>query len=525
LLRVPVKKEKVGFTVSARRSYGDLFSTPTFDQYYERAFQNTIISENEKSETSTTSSDTDYYFEDLALNSTFKLSDNSKLYFNYLYSKNNLHHQFSFGDIQDNEYRLRIENHGISLTSETKITDDAKYIVKADYSFYDMYYRANILSDEFERKFKDNTIRKFGLEMALLYEYNANNKFKIGFQLYEPRLNYSCDEKTEANQTGALYYVQYESNGELQIESFFSDYQWNWKKIFYVNLGLRASYYRFRDRTDWEPRLFAKMLINKSLQVKMSAGYKNQFISQILEFSSADFGLGNQVWGRLEQALPALRGTQLMAGMEWKKGQYSLDGESYYRKTKGLNSFSRTFQNREVKFSHGSSRTYGLDVHLKRQGKFSNNQLSYSFQDTDFDFPDIGDPFPGNFEIKHSISAASNWFWKNFQFSLIWNWHTGKPYTPALGLKETSEATEIDYGKINSRRLSNYHRLDFNSSYQFSISKQKKMSIGFSVLNVYNHKSLLDRSYRIIHGEKDKLQELDNYSLGITPNVFIRIDF
>lgn len=527
LLRVPLRKEKVGITVSARRSYGDLFSTPTFDKYYDRVFQNTIISENESVESNTTSSNTDFYFEDLAMNSNFKLSDNSNLYLNYLYSKNSLHHQFAFDGIQENKYHLGMENHGLSLITETRMTNKLKHTFKADYSSYELNYSANIKSDQVDEPFKKNTIEKFGLEMEFLYQIDTYNKFKTGFQINELRVAHNFDENTKSKYSNSNNPILYTSDGKLKFVSLFSEYQWNLENIFYLNFGIRLNGHKRYGKLSIgvEPHLYARMQLTKSLYLKMNAGEKKQYLSQILEFNTYDFGLETQVWTIMEQNFPILKSKQLMTGIHWEQDKYSFDMEFYHNKTSGLNSYSRAFQNREERFSLGKSRTYGFDVHLKRKGKFSSYQLSYSYQDTEFNFPDMGDPFPGNFEMKHSVSASSNWFWKKFQFSLIWNWHTGKPYTSAHGFVEIDEEIFVNYDRYYSKRLPDYHRLDFNSSYRFSISKQTQMSLGFSVLNVYNHKCLLDRSYKVIHGDWDSLQKLDNYSLGITPNVFLRIDF
>jgi hypothetical protein len=48
-------------------------------------------------------------------------------------------------------------------------------------------------------------------------------------------------------------------------------------------------------------------------------------------------------------------------------------------------------------------------------------------------------------------------------------------------------------------------------------------SVSASVLNLTNRRNILDRYYRI--GEDDQLVQVDNFSLGITPDISFRVRF
>lgn len=526
LAKLPVKKDKIGMSVSVRRSYSDIKRTPTFKNFADRIFQNTIIDKNAKTKSITSKSDTRFFFEDLTLNTSASISDNSNLYVNYLYSKNDLKYKFAFEDLQKSKDRLRIENHGLSIISENKWSNKLRQNIKLEYSYYDLLYRLKIVDSSIQKSRKDNTVQELGLETDFLYRFNSNNKLKAGFQFSRPKVN-------------AKFYDNLENTDDVVNEndlkdnysslSLFSEYQWNRKKIYFLNLGLRASYISTSDKVYLEPRLYAKIRLNKALHLKFTAGMKSQFLSQILEFNTTDFGLENQMWALLDDnELPVQKSEEFVAGVEWEKNGLSLEMETYYKHTDGLTSISKAFKNREEPYSEGDSRTLGVDLFFKKRGKYSNYMLSYTIQNTDYKFYDMGNGyFPGNHDIRHSFSAVGNWFWNNFQFSLIWNWHTGRPYTPAAELITIEDDNYIDYDGINSKRLPAYQRLDFNSSYNFSISKNgdKKMTLGFTLLNVFDRKNLLDRSYNVVNTDKPNLQELNSYSLGITPNIFLRIEF
>ena len=90
----------------------------------------------------------------------------------------------------------------------------------------------------------------------------------------------------------------------------------------------------------------------------------------------------------------------------------------------------------------------------------------------------------------------------------------------------------IAYGEINSGRLGKYHRLDFSSSYNFNFKKNSnwKGEIAISVLNIYNRKNELSRTFEIGESENQdtdeiEIREVNLTSLGITPNLMLRVKF
>jgi hypothetical protein len=113
---------------------------------------------------------------------------------------------------------------------------------------------------------------------------------------------------------------------------------------------------------------------------------------------------------------------------------------------------------------------------------------------------------------------------------LGWNLRTGIPYTKAIGIKDTPNGSVIEFERTNGDRLPNYHRLDISTTYKFNISKndQWKGKLGFSLLNIYNQKNILSRTYEKRQSNTDAsevLREINKISLGITPNLVLRLEF
>ncbi|MCZ4693454.1 DUF4974 domain-containing protein [Ancylomarina euxinus] len=526
LLKLPIKKDKVGVSLSFRRSYNDFIKTPSFNHYSDRVFQNTIISENKAFDSEYTKTNTDFYFKDLSLNTTISFSDDHKLYVNYLYSINDLDYSFSIDDYYKSEDRLKISNQGLSLISEGRWSRNVRHSIKGEFAYYDLdySYQGEIENGEKSKNIKTNTIKELGLDAEVQIRLGPWSKLRTGLQMTSQTVDYFFQSVADSSD----YNYNDKNKGDENSFAFYSELQFNRRKDFYINLGLRFNYLTSTEEVFFEPRLYAKLKLAKPLYFKLAASIKNQNISQILEFQTSDFGLENQVWGLADNLnIPILKSKQISGGLEWEKDGVNIGLETYFKQDEGLTSVSKAFVNKNVFYAEGKSKTWGFDALCRKRGQNYNSLLSYSLIKTNYRFPDLneGRTFRGNFDIRHALAAAFTYHWQFFEFSLNWKWRTGKPYTPANSIDP--ESGLINYDEMNSQRISNYHRLDFSSAYKFSLSNSSKrqLKLGFSLQNVYDKKNVLDRSYMIYYDETYQMNEIKSYSLGITPNVFVRFEF
>lgn len=526
LLKLPIKKDKVGMSLSFRRSYNDFIKTPSFNHYSDRVFQNTIISENKVFDSEYSKTNTDFYFKDLSLNTTINFSDDHKLYVNYLYSINDLDYSFSIDDYYKSDDRLKINNQGLSLISEGKWSRNFRHSIKGEFSYYDLdyTYKGEMNSGEKAKNIKTNTIKELGLDADVQVKLGPWSKVRTGLQIALQTVDYHFQSVVDVSEDNFVD----KNKGDENSFAFYSELQFNKRKNYYVNLGLRFNYLTSTEKLFFEPRLYAKFKLAKPLYFKLAASIKNQNISQILEFQTSDFGLENQVWGLANNLnIPILKSKQISGGLEWNRAGLNIGLETYFKQDEGLTSVSKAFVNKNVFYAEGKSKTWGFDALFRKRGQNYTSLLSYSLIKTNYRFPDLneGKTFRGNFDIRHALAAAFTYHWQSFEFSLNWKWRTGKPYTPANSIDP--ESGQINYDIINSSRISNYHRLDLSSAYKFSLSDSKKnqLKLGFSLQNVYDNKNVLDRSYMIYYDETYQMNEIKSYSLGITPNVFVRFEF
>lgn len=538
-LKTPLS-DKTALLISARRSFTDVFNTPTFKNLSERVFQNTKISEGNKvfdDDIVSTTKDF-FYFSDFTIKAIVKPNENNEITFSNLFTKNKLDYEFLIEKFNEaSGDRLDIINQGSSIAWKHNYSPTFNQTINLYYSKFDLdYLGTNSITNEFKDELrKQSRIDDFSFAFDTNWKVNALNSFGIGYQFSTNKVRYllgfSDSESPEDNFTNT-------NINKNNTHSLYIDYQFKKENKLFFDAGLRANYISVVDRIFLEPRVQFSAKLNDNFRFKASAESLHQAISQVVEVNTQEFGLENQVWILSDDDIfPILKSTQFTAGILYSQNGWNLDIEGYVKNVNGLTSISsfitEDFDGQiDDTFSDGSSNIVGLDFLLKKKIDKYRTWLSYSLIENEFTFNNInnGDKFPGNFDITHHLTWSHTYEWQRFNVSMGWNIRTGIPYTKALGVIETDDGYIIEYDKANNDRLSNYHRLDISTTYKFNLSKNEvwKGKLGISMLNVYNHKNILNKTYKkqqSITDNAEILQEVNKLSLGITPNIVFRIEF
>lgn len=533
-LKSPIGKY-TAILLSARRSINDVFKTKTFENLSKRAFQDTKISEGNKvfdDDEVITTNDL-FYFTDFTIKAIVKPNLKDEIQFSNLFTKNKLDYGFLIEEFDEASMdKLDINNHGSSVNWKHIHSENFSQTINAYYSKYDLKYSgSNSVTDEFSDELnKQNKIDDFGVSVNSDLKLKDNTIFGFGYQYSKNEVKYVLSFQDSESPEENFNESNLEKNNSHAI---YTDYQYIIDDKLNINIGVRGNYFSVIDKLFIEPRLNFETRLNDSFKYKLSAEQLNQPISQVVEFNTQEFGLENQIWILSNgNQIPLLKSTQLTSGFIFSKNGWYIDIESYYKKIRGLTSLTVGFENNEEFFSKGKSNVFGVDLFLKKKIKNYRTWLSYSFINNDFRFNDInnGKIFPGNSDVTHHFTWAHTYDWKNFNVSLGWNIRTGIPYTHASDIEETPEGYIINFEETNGKRLPNYHRLDISTTYKFNFSKNKlwKGKIGFSLLNLYNKKNILSRTYEKRQNFTDNtqvLREINKISLGITPNLVLRAEF
>lgn len=272
----------------------------------------------------------------------------------------------------------------------------------------------------------------------------------------------------------------------------------------------RKAYARF------EPRLSMEYTIStyRSLQFNYNRNYQYLQLVQNdeLAFSSLESWIPSGI------NLSPQRADFISVGYKdhffW--GKYSID--LYYKELQNqlelvdhAQLISNTFI--ESALRSGYSNAYGLELSLSKDiGRFKGTAL-YSFSRVYRTISGINDgmSYPAGYDIPHSLKLNFSYqLSKTLSFNSIFSYSSGRPVTLPIGYFEQKGLKVPIYGKRNSSRMPDYHRLDLTLQWVPQPLKiaGRHLSNTFSagVYNVYNHKNPL--FYRI---NQQNIQELKFY--------------
>ncbi len=309
--------------------------------------------------------------------------------------------------------------------------------------------------------------------------------------------------------------------GELQFASK--------GRFFKGRIGLRLNAYQnlntFRNIFS-EPRFSAHFRLTPHLHLQVQGESKSQVTQQILDLEQNFLGIEKRRWILSDEArLPVVTSEQFSVGLEYARDQWYGSVSLFSKEVSGISTSTQGFQNfNQFSGEIGGYQVQGVEALINYRNRMHSHWLSYAYNQNTFEFPDlVPETFPGQQDVRHALSWGSTISWNRWYFGLGGRWRSGRPYTPAEGVDPAAIPANIEYGNTNSSRLPPYFRFDASVSYRFPINYRVMASVSASVLNLSNRRNVLDRYYRI--GEEDQLVQVDNFSLGITPDLSFRLRF
>ena len=286
--------------------------------------------------------------------------------------------------------------------------------------------------------------------------------------------------------------------------------------------GLRANYFTKFNRTILEPRLTFDQKISNSWSLEILGEFKSQTAIQIIDLQNDFLGVEKRRWVLAdEKDIPVVLSKQISTGFSFNKKGLLVSIEGFYKHVSGITSSSQGFQNQfQYVRTSGDYDVVGVEVLVNKQFNFLSTWAGYSYSDNYYDFSSLEpNVFPNNLDITHAATIGVSAKIKQIELSAGLNWHTGKPYTLPQGVVDN----KIVYGDPNSVHLPDYLRIDFSGRYNFNISKRVKGQVGGSLWNLSNHQNIFNIYYQL--DEQGTIQKIQQFALGITPNLMFRISF
>ncbi len=523
--KIPISK-KMELQVSSRRSVNDVIITPTYDQYFKRVFQDTDLTNGQGSNSNSISKNERFYFYDVTTKLLYDFTKKDKLRLNFLNIYNNLNYeeQSRINDVNEvlnSQLTQRNLAAGISYTRDWS---------QGFYTTAQIYYSnygldaTNFDVTNNQRLIQENQVYDSALKLEAGLTVDSNFKFNGGYQFFETGIS----NLEDVNNPEFRSYIK----EVIRSSSFFMESQFLSNNVnTNLRFGARLNYFQKFDKLLIEPRLsFSQRFLN-FFKFEVLGELKSQTTSQIIDLQNDFLGVENRRWILSNNStIPILKSKQVSAGIHYNKNKLLISVEGFLKQVEGITTRSQGFQN-QYQFVNaiGEYNVKGVDFLINKQFSSFSTWLSYSYAKNDYTFEGLnnGEPFPNNLDIRQAATFAGTYTISDFKLALGVNWHTGKPTTYPSQFQDSSN-NSIEYDAPNSERLNDYVRTDFSTTYTFDLSPNTTAIIGASIWNLFNKKNVINTYYTSDNNATDvenSIKTVENLSLGITPNVSLRVHF
>jgi len=515
-LNVPISK-KMSMQVAARRSLPSSWQTPTYQQYFNRAFSNTEVSEGNDSLTR----NQDFYFFDTSFKFLYDINSKDKIRVTFF----NIANQLEFEEIsqpgvnnpEQKNSSLKQNSLGGSLTYSRLWSER----VKTHMEGYVSSYSLNAINQNIpinQQVTQDNEVLDLGVRLAALIQLHENFYLQTGYQFFESGITNSDAVNNpefsrlikEVNRTHALFAEGNYSANEERTN---------------LRLGLRSNYYTKLNNYFLEPRLVFNQKLGTYFSVEVLGEVKTQTNVQVIDLQNDFLGVEKRRWLMANgEDVPMLKSKQVSAGVNFTRDGLHLSADIFYKKVEGIITSSQGFQNQfqDVRAS-GNYDIKGFDLLINQKITKADVWLGYSLAESNYHFPYlVPASFPNNLDIRHGLNGGVSYRFNQVEISAGANWHSGRPVTNPVTGNEIV-AGEINYEAPNSARLKNYFRVDLSARWHFYYGNRFKSHAGVSLWNILNRENVLSQYYQI--NSAQQVVAVKQQGLAFTPNVFIRVDF
>lgn len=508
--------ERANLTVSGRRSLTDFFKSPTYKNYSNRVFQNTVITNLSNNEIVDYKSDVDFYFYDVTAQYEQKIGSTHELKVDLIAIENFLQFNQSSMD-SSKESVLKQENFGSSIQWKTNWNQKHFTEFVAYLSNYDLNSNSETLesSQVFNQK---NKVLDTGFRIKNSNIISKTVTLNTGYQFNETGVT-NFDEIN-------LPLFSRKITNVLLTHVGIAEAVYENKKTF-LKTGLRTNYFDKFNLFLLEPRIQFNQVLISNLTMEILYEQKSQTLSQIIDLQQDFLGIEKRRWTLADNdSIPIQKSRQLSVGFTFNKNNWLITVDNFYKKVNGITTSSQGFLNQfESIKSTGNYKVFGTEFLIQKSFHRFYTWLSYSFNDNKYEFEAIYSPsFPNNYDITHALSWAGIYELENWKIALGAKWHSGRPITTPKTFTATETDPFIVYNSPNNAKLEDYFQMNFSASKDWKLSSGITMQTAFSVLNLLNTKNSLNRFYRV-NTSNYNVESVDTYSIKMTPNLNVKVSF
>ncbi|MNF44756.1 TonB-dependent Receptor Plug Domain protein [compost metagenome] len=508
--------------ISARKSITDFVETPTYKEYFNKIFQNTTITDFSQNQNIDYQSDKEFSFYDATLKFAQKIGLKDQLVLDLITIKDNLEvfQSATANNINKSENNvLRQQNYGGNLAWKRNWNNFNTTKINIYNSSYELLadQKTNIGN---QIVIQENTVNNNGINVENYHTISTKFNFNNGYQFNEIGVT-----NLEQVSNPDFYHkvIEVLRTHALILEGKYND---TLSRI-YVKAGTRINYIEKFKKFIIEPRMQFSYGINKSLNVELLGELKSQNSQQIIDLQKDYFGIEKRRWIISNNTtIPIQKSKQISLNLFYKKKDWLLDIENFYKKVIGITSSSQGFQNQlEFIRTTGDYEVLGTEILVQKKINHFLTWLSYTFNKNNYQFSNYEYPsFPNNFELTHTLSWAGIYEKNNFKIALGTKLSSGRPKTAPNSSQIDLSNPVLVYNKPNSSNVNIFSQVNFSSTYKWETAKGIQYKLGISILNILNRKNEINEYYRI-SSLTNSIEEVETSALRRTPNISFRVSF
>ncbi len=508
--------------ISARRSHTDIFKTPTYKSYYKKIFQNTAISNVTTNEIVDYKNKENFYFYDATAQINQKINSKTEATASLIAISNSLLlNEFKTENsvLVTKNSSLQQSTYAVSLAVKRNWNPN----FKTNFETYGSIYNVNSTNESIASNRnlnQENTIVDTGIRIKNFNTISKTVSIQSGYQFNEIGIrNFDQINIPSFFRSIKEVLISHAFIGELSYQSKNNKIK--------TTIGVRNNYMTSLRQNSIEPRLQFHYNFSESFSTEIQGERKSQVTSQVIDLQQDFLGIEKRRWVVANNTdVPIMYSDQLSVGFTYKKNNWLIILDNFYKNVSGITSKSQGFQNQlEFLRINGNYTVLGTELLVQKKIQNFTAWMSYSGLKNDYEFESFNPvTFPSNFEISHNLTTGLIYDFNQIKFALGSTFFSGKPNTLPLNTTPvftTPNKPEIAYDLPNSTNLNNYFQINFSGSKNFIIKRNKILTIGLSAQNIFNSKNNINQNFRI-NNTLNTIEKVDTYSLSRTFNTFLR---
>jgi len=505
--------------ISARKSITDFVETPTYKEYFNKAFQNTTITDFTQNNNVDYQSDKKFGFYDATFKYAQKIGNKDQIILDLITIQDNLEvfqSATAYDIYQSENNRLRQQNYGGNLAWKRNWNAFNTTKINAYNSAYELLGNQNNTIGN-QIVIQENTVNNNGINLENNHILTSKFSLSNGYQFNEIGV-------TNLEQVSNPDFYR-KIKDVLRAHALILEGKYNdTLSRIYFKAGTRLNYIEKFKKYRLEPRVQFNYGISKNLNLEVLGELKSQNSQQTIDLQKDYFGIEKRRWVISNNTtIPIQKSKQVSISLCYKENDWLLDIENFYKKVNGITTASQGFQNQlEFVRTTGSYEVLGTEILIQKKLNHFLTWMSYTYNDNDYHFTNYEYPiFPNNFKLSHTLSWAVMYEKSNFKIALGTKWSSGRPKT-SLNVSNIDPADPVlFYNRPNDMNLHIFSQVNLSSTYKWEVNGIQ-YKIGISILNILNRKNEISEYYRI-SSLTNSIEEVETFSLQRTPNMSFRI--